>query len=240
MCAQAGAAGDAWWIRFSMTTLIFANGVVAENGWLDRYLERAEVVIAADGGTQHLLARGVRPDIVIGDMDSLTSEARYELETAGTRFIEFPRDKDETDLELALLDTASAETGDILVFGALGGRLDQTIGNILLLAHPALAGRNVRLVEPGQQAWLVEGEAEISGSYGDIISLIPIGGDVRIKMTTGLRWELRDEVLTVGPARGISNEMTADVASVSVESGRLLCVHATAAFGAGAEHLNPE
>lgn len=239
MCAQAGA-GDTGWIRFSMTTLIFANGMVAENGWLDKYLETAEVVIAANGGTQHLLARGVRPDIVIGDMDSLTSEARFQLETAGTRFLEFPRDKDETDLELALLDAVRADAGDILVFGALGGRLDQTIGNILLLAHPALAGRNVRLVEPGQQAWLVEGQAEISGLSGDIISLIPIGGDVRIKMTTGLRWSLRNEVLTVGPARGISNQMTADVASINVASGRLLCVHTTAAFEEGAEHLKPE
>jgi thiamine pyrophosphokinase len=107
----------------------------------------------------------------------------------------------------------------------MGGRLDQTLANILLLAHPALNGRCVRLVEERETAWLVDRETTIDGAPGDTVSLIPLDGTVHVAETVGLRWPLRDDHLDFGPARGVSNEMTADSASVRLSSGRLLCIH---------------
>ena len=80
-------------------------------------------------------------------------------------------------------------------------------------------------MESGQRAWLVTSESQISGSIGDTLSLIPLGTAVHIRQTVGLQWELKDEKLVFGPARGISNVMIANMATVSLESGQLLCIH---------------
>jgi thiamine pyrophosphokinase len=208
--------------------LIFANGEMATIEWVSPFLAEARAVIAADGGAQHLIALDRLPDLLIGDLDSIPPEVARRLEEGGTKIVSHNRAKEETDLELAL-QYAVAHYADapILIFATLGGRLDQAIANILLLAHPALHGRTVQIVEPDQRAWLIESETQIQGQPGDTISLIALGGDVLVARTSGLRWPLRRESLLFGPARGISNEMTSDVATVILESGRLLCVHTT-------------
>jgi thiamine pyrophosphokinase len=132
--------------------------------------------------------------------------------------------KDETDLELALL-YAQKLREEILLFGMLGGRLDHMLANVLLLAYPALAESSIMLVEEYERAWLVADHMEFKGQVGDMVSLIPLGGDVLVKKTSGLRWPLIDSVLSFGLARGVSNVMTAVTASVTVDSGKLLCIH---------------
>jgi thiamine pyrophosphokinase len=207
--------------------LVVANGVIENREWLRSLLAETAAVIAADGGGNHLAALTVRPDVVVGDLDSLDESIWAAWEKAGTTIAAFPAEKDETDLELALLYAVQNYSGDIDVAGALGGRLDQMLANIFLLGHHAFAGRRLTLVEPNQRAWLVKDRTEIMGSEGDLVSLIPLGGEVKIKQTTGLKWVLRDEALHFGPARGISNVMLSETAVVEVESGLLLCVHLT-------------
>ncbi len=208
-----------------MAVLIFANGVMDGVDWVRPYLAEATAVIAADGGTRYLHQLGHPPQLAIGDMDSLAPEMRRWLAVNQTTFITHPPAKDETDLELALLYAADHYPDDLLLFGALGGRLDQTLANILLLTHPQLHGRTVQLVTEHERAWLVTAVSEIYGRAGDTISLIPLDGDVRVRSTRGLQWPLRDETLAFGLARGVSNVMTGDTAVVEVESGTLLCIH---------------
>ncbi|MFZ0546565.1 MAG: thiamine diphosphokinase [Candidatus Promineifilaceae bacterium] len=208
-----------------MGVLVFANGVIEDVDWIRPFLEKAEAVVTADGGSNHLAKLGVRPDVVVGDLDSMDSDLHDAWKSAGTIVVRYPAEKDETDLELALLYAVRHYAGDIQVMGALGGRLDQTLANILLLAHPAFAGRRVELVEPYQRAWLVRERTEIVGRPGDTVSLVPLGGDVQIGRTTNLKWKLQAETLRFGPARGISNVMLGERATVEVERGTLLCVH---------------
>ena len=216
-----------------MTILIFANGDVEDYGWIGPYLAEATTVIAADGGADHVLSAGARPDLIIGDLDSFPEERQEELEAQGVEFVTYPRAKDETDLELALLHAvrSSEDEDTVLVLGGLGGRLDQLFANILLLMHPELRFRAIRFLTKYQQIWLAHGETEITGKAGDTVSLIPLGGDVHMAATTGLQWELTDETLSFGPARGLSNVMTADLAKVEVRSGHLLCVHTKQGWG---------
>jgi len=208
-----------------MTVLLFANGDLEEIEWIRPYLTVATAVIAADGGTKHLWRLGHLPDVVVGDMDSLPQQVRQWLAAASVPLSVAPVIKDETDLELALLHAATHYKEDILIFAAFGGRLDQTLANILLLAHPALAAYRIELLTPYERAWLVTAETEIRGQIGDTVSLIPLGGEVLVRQTTGLQWPLIDEILAFGPARGVSNTMTSPVATVSIESGTLLCLH---------------
>lgn len=214
-----------------MSILIVANGEITDDSWLQERAARATAVVAADGGAFHLLRAGVRPVVVVGDLDSLDDDAVTELTTLNVPLRRFPADKDETDLELALRAAVALGEGPIDIAGALGGRLDQTLGNLFLLAHPLLDGRRARLVEPHQAAWLAAPETVVEGAPGDRLSLIPLGEDVFIAETSGLRWPLRDTWLRFGATRGLSNELTSVRAVVRGVRGRLVVVHLAGEWG---------
>jgi thiamine pyrophosphokinase len=189
-----------------------------------------DLVIGADGGAAQALAWGLVPDIVVGDMDSLPATAKSILEAHGCRFLVHPRAKDETDLELALAHATGQGAQEIVILGAVGGRLDHTLANILLLAAPPWQRVSIRIVDGAQEAMVVRaGESlALRGEPGDMVSLLPLCGDVQGITTAGLAWPLRDDRLRLGYTRGISNEMTASGASVHVTEGLLLVVHGPA------------
>ncbi len=185
----------------------------------------ADRLVAADGGALPLLRLGRAPDIVIGDMDSLDDAALRELAARGAELRRFRRDKDETDLELALLYAAAAGASAIDVIGALGGRWDHTLANVALLALPELAGRRVRLLADGQTLLLVRDTAAIEGQRGDTVSLIPLAGPAHGITTQGLQYPLDDATLGFERARGISNVLLDPPGRVSLRAGLLLLVH---------------
>lgn len=212
-----------------MQMLIFANGVM-EASIADRqdWLRTPDLVIAADGGTHYALELGLRPDHVVGDLDSLPQGLRERLEAAGTEFHVSPPAKDETDLELALL-WAAGRPGrhGIWVLGAFGGRPDQEIANLLLLALPDLAGHRVVMWHQGWEVSLIRpGEPlTLKGDPDDRVSLVPLGGDAAGVTTAGLAFGLDDEMLIFGRARGISNRLAAAEAKIRVTDGLLWCFH---------------
>jgi len=207
-----------------MRAVIFANGDFPDPAAHRHLIRSDDLVIAADGGAHHARAAGITPQVVVGDLDSLEPGLRAELVAAGARFIQHPAAKDETDLELALLYAVEQGAEEVVVLGALGGRIDQTVANILLLAHPALTGVRVLVVEGDQTIFLIRDEATVEGRPGDTVSLIPLGGDVQGITAEGLRWPLHEGTLRFGPARGVSNVLLGRQARVRVREGTLLCV----------------
>jgi thiamine pyrophosphokinase len=211
-----------------LKALIFANGD-ANDGPLVRQVLSAAAdawVIAADGGARQAAFFGFRPQIIIGDLDSLSLAEVTALEAQGIEIRAAPPEKDETDLELALLYAAGQGAGWIRIIGGLGDRLDQTLGNLYLMALPALHGIDVRLVARNQEAWLLHpGENRIEGAPGDTLSLLPVSGDASGIRTDGLYYPLRYETLSFGPARGMSNLLTGSHARVTLGSGLLLAIH---------------
>lgn len=212
-----------------MRIVIFANGMM-DNPAVEaaHWVRPGDLIAAADGGTKHALAAGLTPAHAIGDLDSLSAEQRARLVAAGTVIHAYPPAKDETDLELALLwAVAQPDVTQIVVLGALGGRPDQELANLLLLALPALARRDVVIAgDPWTVRCLRGGEMfEICGQPGDTVSLIPLGGDAIGITTRGLVYPLRDETLHFGPARGVSNVLEGETATVSLRRGLLWCFH---------------
>ena len=209
-----------------MRAIIIAGGQTEDQGW-QRWVQESDWIIGADGGAARALAWGLLPDLVIGDMDSLPDTARSILMAEGCCFVEHPRAKDETDLELALVHAVQEGAQEIVVLGALGGRLDHSLANLLLLALPSLAGVSVRIAEGDQQALLARsGETiELEGAPGDLVSLVPLGGDACGVTTRGLAWALEEDTLRFGSSRGVSNEMTSGKAGIQVNEGLLLVVH---------------
>ena len=213
-----------------MRAIIIAAGEAKKGSSWQHWVRAGDWIIGADGGAARALDWGLTPQVVIGDMDSLPDALRDELEARGSRFIEHPRAKDETDLELALTYAVEQGAKEIVVLGALGGRLDHTLANLLLLALPPLDGALVRIVDGAGEVLLVGSRKMITlqGRPGDLVSLLPIGGDASGVTTTGLAWALQNDRLRFGFSRGVSNEMTAHEARVEVEEGLLLVVHGPA------------
>ena len=143
----------------------------------------------------------------------------------GCEIRKFPVEKDETDLELALLAAAEAGFERITILAALGGRLDQTLSNIYLLNLPQLTELDVRIDDGKEEVLLVRSSVEISGSTGDTVSLLPLSPIVYGITTTGLKYPLNDENLVFSRSRGISNLMLGVTARVEIQSGILLCIH---------------
>jgi thiamine pyrophosphokinase len=207
-----------------MRTVIFANGEFPNPQITRTLLRPDDLIIAADGGTRHALSIGAPPHVVIGDLDSLSPDDQARVEAAGSPIVRFSPRKDETDLELALLHAVREGATEIVILAALGGRLDQTLANVLLLALPELEGLDVRIVEGQQTAFLIQSEALIKGQPGDTVSLIPLGGDAVGVTAEGLEWPLDEASLRFGLARGVSNVLVKEQARVRVRRGLLLCV----------------
>jgi len=208
--------------------IIFANGDMNDGPFLRRALAAApdSLIVAADGGARIAKHVGLMVTTVIGDMDSLSAAELDELEALGADIHRYPEEKAETDLELALKWTVEHGVTWIRVIGGVGDRLDQTISNAYLLALPSLKGCDVRMVAGKQETWLIyPGETTITGEKGDTVSLIPVGGPAQGVRTENLYYPLHDEPLLFGPARGLSNVMTANTARVWLRVGLLLVVH---------------
>jgi thiamine pyrophosphokinase len=205
--------------------VIFANGTLPSIDAARSLLKEGDYWIAADGGSVHALACGRAPDLLIGDLDSLADPIRDSLRRAGTEVRSHPSEKDETDLELAIWFALREEFSSIRIIGGLGGRTDQIVANLSLLADPALREFDIRIDDGREEAVCVRESAELLGALGDVVSLIPFGMAAEGVVTKGLYYPLREETLLPSRTRGVSNRMTESKAEISLERGVLLCIH---------------
>jgi thiamine pyrophosphokinase len=194
-----------------------------------RRLAPAAFVVAADSGYDHAIAAGVVPDVLIGDLDSISAAGLAAARAAGLTIDAHPTDKDATDTELAL-DRALAEVGDgggLTILGGGGDRLDHLLASITVLAQPRFA-RCAALA-----AWVGPALVHVlhaprtvdlgAQAAGLTVSLIPFG-DVRGVTTTGMRWPLREEPLPNGTSRGVSNLTEGGPATIAATTGVLAIV----------------
>jgi thiamine pyrophosphokinase len=210
---------------FMPRVVIFANGHLPDLEAAHALLQADDYIIAADGGANHLMKMGILPEIVIGDLDSVDEDTLFELTSAEVRIEQYSEDKDETDIELALSYAIELQPTSILIIGALGGRLDQTLANLSILTDPTLPGIDIRLDDGVEEAFFCRKQAEVRGRSGDIVSLIPWHGPVEGVTTEGLQWPLYSETLYPDKSRGVSNVVLKDEASIHIQSGLLLIVH---------------
>lgn len=204
--------------------IIFANGPLPDRAGARRTLAPTDRLIAADGGLRHLRALGLTPHLLVGDLDSVTPAEVAAAQADGARVEQHPARKDETDLELALRRACADGAQDVLIFGALGGRWDQTLANLLLLAHPDYRTVRLRLLDGAQQIYLVQGTTVIEGQPGDTVSLVALSGDALGVTTTGLEYPLAAGTLPFGGTLGISNVLIGTEATVTVASGLVACI----------------
>jgi thiamine pyrophosphokinase len=206
--------------------IIFANGILPYAEAARKLVLPGDWLIAADGGLRLALSLGFTPELIIGDLDSAATQDVSRARGMGAEVELFPREKDATDLELALRRAQESGCDFIRIVGGLGGRSDHALANLFLLTDPALRFVDLRLDDGVEEALVMHDRADITGSPGDTVSLLPLGGPADGIFTEGLLYPLRGETLLPHRTRGISNEMTGTLATVSLRTGLLVCVHA--------------
>jgi thiamine pyrophosphokinase len=207
------------------------KAVVVAHGDVDprdrALLEGADLIVAADGGTLALERWRVVPGAIVGDLDSLGLERARAYEARGVKVVPFSPEKDESDLELAIAYAMKAKADDIVLLGIFGGeRFDHELANTLLLAGEVYRGRGLRAVRgPVSVRALHGGERiDLAGQAGDGVTLLSVRGDAEGVRTQGLRYALAGETLPFGAARGLSNVVMFQPASVVCDRGVLLVI----------------
>ncbi len=175
-----------------------------------------DYLIAADGGYAEVIAQGLKPDLAVGDFDSLGRVPENE------NVVQHPVMKDDTDMMLAVKLGFEKGYTHFFIYGALGGRLDHTLANIQTLMY--IANR-------GGQGWISgdccltaihNGEADFKESAEGVVSVFCMSEPAKGVSIEGLLYEISDYTMLSDIALGVSNEFTGKKAKVSVKEGTLV------------------
>lgn len=207
--------------------IIFANGICENPGGSLKYIAPGDFIICADGGTEYALQLGLTPDLVIGDLDSISPQALQTVQDKGVEIRRYPQAKDKTDLELGLEEATRRAATEILVLTAFGGRVDQFLANIFLLVRYREKSIRLSIADGNQRMWLLQGPDEmmLTGDVGDLFSLIPMSDQVSGVDLSGMEWPLQDAVLELGSTRAVSNKFKLRRVNVKIKSGTALAIH---------------
>jgi thiamine pyrophosphokinase len=184
----------------------------------------ARAVVAADGGLDRAASLGLAVDVVVGDLDSVSTAELERAEANGVRVVRHPEAKDATDLELALDEAVALGAKRVLVVASAGGRLDHLLASLLLLGSGRYEALEVDAFVGEALVHVIRGERTMHGTAGELVTLLALGEPASGVTTEGLAYPLADDSLDAGSTRGVSNVFVGGEATVSVARGVLLAV----------------
>jgi len=205
--------------------LIIVNGAMDDYSAYLLVVASSDYIICVDGGTNHAFRMGLKPDLIVGDLDSIEPAVRDHYQQQDCTFQTFPAEKDESDLQLALDEAAARQPSLITIIGALGRRFDHAFGNVSLLSSLCNRGINAQIVDATHTIHVFDRELVVTGKTGDYLSLFALTPQAEGVTTEALKYPLRAETLYAGDTRGLSNELLGSAARVTVKSGKLLAIH---------------
>ena len=179
-----------------------------------------DLLIAVDGGFDSLMKAGYTPDVLIGDLDSVTMEIPESV-----KVLKYRKEKDETDMFLAYRIGARCDYTDFVILGGTGGRLDHTYANLSILLYAKEHGHNITMIDEKSMIICIKNESvRLSGNPGSYLSVFAAGGKAYGVTIKGAKYEVEDVNLSPAFPLGVSNEFTDTDAYISVEDGALLII----------------
>ncbi|HEX2946544.1 MAG TPA: thiamine diphosphokinase [Clostridia bacterium] len=207
-----------------MTCVIFCGGRITNYEYIKKYLDGADLIIAADSGARHCRELKLKPGILLGDFDSIDKSDWDMFNGSVTEILRYPSEKDMTDSELAIEIALERGCSKVILLGAVGSRLDHSLSNILLLKKLTDHDCEGLIADEKNEIRLIRDSIELKRQNGAFVTLLPMAGNARGVSTIGLRFPLSDAVLEVGSSWGVSNEFSENTAVVSVKAGYLLVI----------------
>lgn len=209
----------------SKNALLILNGELnLTKREIDLLLEKKEIdkLIAVDGGANRIKKINILPDLVIGDLDSLTKKNRKYYQSQKIEILKHPVEKDQTDSELAIDYCLNNNFQKIYLTGALGGRFDQQLANLNLLEYIVELGLEAKIISSHLEIALIKDQQKFINKKGYRLSLVAQTKIVKGLTITGCKYDLDNEDLKRSQTRGISNLIKADKAEVKLENGLLI------------------
>ncbi|MBC8385866.1 MAG: thiamine diphosphokinase [Candidatus Cloacimonetes bacterium] len=186
-------------------------------------IDQNDLIIGIDGGANLLFQHKIKPDLIIGDLDSIGTET-LEYYKNKTKIEKFPAEKNETDSELALDWCHKNSISEIILVNSLDRRFDHSLGMISLLFSGRERSQKIVIENDRQQIFLAEKETSLETRIGSVISLIPLSERVEAISTDGLEFGLKNDILYRNATRGISNISTQKKIRISFDKGDLLII----------------
>ena len=186
--------------------------------------ENIEKIIAVDGGANNTRKVNLIPDIIIGDLDSITKENKNYYQDKNVKFIKHPIEKDQTDSEIAVDFCKEYNLKEIFFAAALGGRIDQQIANINLLEYVEDLKLKAKIISKNIEIALIPGTKVFKNKKNYRLSLIPQSKVVEKVRISGCKYNLASKDIYRSQTRGISNKIENNRAQVDFESGLLIYI----------------
>lgn len=215
-------------------TIVVSGGNIQEDFALD-FLKKTEekqgkmpYLIAADKGLEFFLHTGIRPDMAVGDFDSLSDEGEVFLKSLDkTEICRLRPEKDDSDTQSAVCRAAERGGKNIVLFGCLGKRLDHTFANMGLLVWGQQRGIRVSIYDRYNYITMIESGTVLKRSeqFGKYVSFFSLGGDVPGLTLKGFKYPLNRHYLTVSDCGlTVSNEIEEEEAKVTFDRGNLVMI----------------
>ena len=207
-----------------MKALIIANGKIEDYDLLTSLVQENGFILCADGGINHLMQINAIPDLIVGDLDSVSQEGIEYIEKNNIIVEKFPVMKDETDTDLAINYLIRKKYKEITIVGGIGSRLDHTIGNIYLLRSLNKNGIKGCTINENNIIHLVEKNIRLFKKEGYYTSIIPITIDGIEISVSGFLYPLFREHIAFGSTRGISNKIGEELGIITIHKGEALVI----------------
>ena len=211
-----------------MRYMIISGGHIDDKFALN-YLQENEYdcMIAADSGMDFLYRNGIVPDVIAGDFDSVKEESvAYFQDLNDVQVLKLNPIKDDTDTEFVIREAIRRGATEITVLGATGTRLDHVLANVNLLGIGLEEDVSIELVDAHNRIRMISDSLEIERThqFGSFVSILPVKGDAKGVCLKGMKYPLENAEIACFSSLGISNEIIADRAQISVEQGTLLVI----------------
>lgn len=208
-----------------MKTVIMVNGAY---GPLEAYRDiaaAADALLAVDGGANAAHKLQLRPDLLLGDMDSIAPGVYQDYIAQGVEVLAYPAEKDFTDTVLALQQAESWGSSEIILLGSLGKRSDHAWANLCISIPLAQKGIKIVHWHPDYSVYVVDSELVLHGTVGDTVSVFALTPVVEKVTLTGFYYTLQQAQMRLDIPSGVSNRLVADTARIQLDTGVLAVFH---------------
>ena len=208
-----------------MVVAIVSGGTPPSEKLLRYYLNKVDFIIAADKGSECLYNNNIIPNLLLGDFDSTKKEILDKIKLQAKEVLEFPPEKDYTDTEIAIIEAINRGAEKIYLFGAIGSRMDHTLGNIGLLLTTKKRGAILEIIDDNNRLYLGENNMMLYGKYGENISFHALCDKVINFKIKGAKYNLESYDMGLLDPRAICNEFVETPIEISYETGEVLIIH---------------
>lgn len=200
-----------------MKAIILASGNVIKKEIFNEIYSKSDFIICADGGLNYLDSLNVRPNLIVGDFDSVNINLLEKYKNVITK--KYPAEKNFTDTEIAIEEAIACGYNNITIFCATGTRLDHTMANILLIERYIKNGISIRIVDNNNYISILNKDIIINKLEGYFLSIIPISEYIDGITLKGMKYPLLDVKVDRGSTLCISNEIIDDKAEILIKNG---------------------